>query len=393
VLERSLLFTFVMHGAGMIAMALWLLPGMPGGGADDAARVAYVASHPWLWRLGWLPWQLTAVSDLYLSLALVRTKWVPRVPAVFALLLTVAAVIPDQLGQLRWITTGIELARTDAAQYLAFESRTFQMTAVWGGVLYTLGALGWTWCFAAAGVWSRTLTVLSAILWPVFFAGTLGPIIGIAPPLVALANAMGFVLLEAWFVLVAAAIDRRAWAAGPPVANSYRELLADCWDELPRGMQAVHAAGRLRGAFSIAWGTNAAARLLAWACRLPRAGENVPVELAIVANARGLSWARRMGNETVATEQRAHRGLLVESFGPMEFRFRIRRDGETLVYEQVGAGVRFVGYSWPLPRALSLRISARSRAEGDGARTEVEIAAPWIGRVLRYEGFVSGALT
>ena len=63
-LEWALLFTLVAHAAAMASMALLLLPAMPGGGtADDATRIARIANHPWLWRLGWLPWQLTALSE------------------------------------------------------------------------------------------------------------------------------------------------------------------------------------------------------------------------------------------------------------------------------------------------------------------------------------------
>src|SRR3954468_13827953 len=124
-LERALLLTFGAHGVAMLAMALVLLPGMPGGGArDDVARIAYIAAHPWWWRLGWLPWQITALSDLFLAYALLRTRWVPRLPAALTMLVTVAAVIPDQAGQVAWITRGIALAQAgDSARYLAFEAR------------------------------------------------------------------------------------------------------------------------------------------------------------------------------------------------------------------------------------------------------------------------------
>jgi hypothetical protein len=71
----ALAFTFLCHGAAMLGMVLFLLPGMPGGGvADVVARAAYVAGHPWRWRLGWLGWQLTALSDLLLGVALVWTR-------------------------------------------------------------------------------------------------------------------------------------------------------------------------------------------------------------------------------------------------------------------------------------------------------------------------------
>src|SRR5256885_9198758 len=93
-LEASLLFNFQIHAVAMVSMAVLLLPGMPGGGvADDAQRVAYIAHHPWLWRLGWLPWQATALADLLLAGALVRTKWVPRGPAPLTLAVTLAAIL------------------------------------------------------------------------------------------------------------------------------------------------------------------------------------------------------------------------------------------------------------------------------------------------------------
>lgn len=210
-LEYALLFTFAMHGLGIISMALFLLPGMPGGGTtSESMRVQYIASHPWIWRLGWLPWQLTALSDLALAVALVRTRWVPKWPAVVTVLFTVAAVIPDQMGQISWITKGIHLAQTDMLQYLIYEKRVFQWTAAWGATLYCFGAIGWTWCFAAAGTWNRALTALSAFLWPLFLIVCAGPFFGMNPKLVAAGNGIGFFLLQLWLILVTEQVMRRA---------------------------------------------------------------------------------------------------------------------------------------------------------------------------------------
>src|SRR5271170_3867785 len=95
-LESALIFTFFAHALGMASMALLLLRGIPGGSNTElAARATYIVEHPWLWRIGWLPWQLTAVSDLLLSLGLLRTPWIPRRPAILAILLTAIAIIPD----------------------------------------------------------------------------------------------------------------------------------------------------------------------------------------------------------------------------------------------------------------------------------------------------------
>src|SRR5262245_39139434 len=111
-LEQALLITILAHAAAMVSMALLLLPGMPGGGTLEVAeRAAYVAGHPWLWRLGWLPWHITALSDLLLAVALLRTSWIPRLPAWLILGLTLVAIGIEQPAELRWITQGVSLAQ------------------------------------------------------------------------------------------------------------------------------------------------------------------------------------------------------------------------------------------------------------------------------------------
>ncbi|HEX7897313.1 MAG TPA: DUF2071 domain-containing protein, partial [Planctomycetota bacterium] len=206
-LEVSLLFSFVVHGLAILGMALLLMPAMPGGGADDAARIRYLVEHPWLFRLGWFPWQVTALSDLLIAVGLLRAKAIPKLPAVLTLLVTVAAVIPDQVGQALWITRGLELAKGNPTSYLAWEAPVFQAIAVWAGTLYTVGAVGWTWCFAAAGIWNRALTIVSWIVWPLFFYANSGLA---SPAVIAIGNGVGFFLLQVWFALVIEALMRRS---------------------------------------------------------------------------------------------------------------------------------------------------------------------------------------
>src|SRR6476646_1339821 len=125
-LEQALLLSLVLHLLAMLGLALLLLPGMPGGSQGDVAgRMAYVAGHPWLWRLGWLPWQLTALSDLLLALALLHAPAIPRLPATLTFAVTVVALLPDQIGQLLWVTHGVDLAGSgNLAAYSAFEAAT-----------------------------------------------------------------------------------------------------------------------------------------------------------------------------------------------------------------------------------------------------------------------------
>jgi hypothetical protein len=214
-LEWALLFNFVVHGVAMLAMALLLLPALPGGSAPtDLERVAYIAAHPWRFRLGWFPWQLCALSDLWLAVAMVRVRWLPRAPAVGVLVLTLAAVVPDQGAQAVWITRGVALAQTDAAAYFALERTIFPLTAAWGALFYTLAALGWTWCFARAGTWSRALTLLSVPLWATMLVAVGGPLLPAAhrpsPAFVSAANGLGFTQLQLWLGLVTEAVLRRA---------------------------------------------------------------------------------------------------------------------------------------------------------------------------------------
>ena len=214
-LEWALLANFVVHGVALLAMALLLLPALPGGSAHtDLDRVAYIAAHPWRFRLGWFPWQLCALADLGLAVAMVQVRWLPRGPAITVLVLTMIAVVPDQWAQAVWITRGVALAGTDPAAYFALEREIFPLTAAWGALFYTLAALGWTWCFARAGTWSRTLSMLSVPLWATMLVAVGGPLLPAplrpSPAFVSVANGLGFLQLQLWLGLVTEAVLRRA---------------------------------------------------------------------------------------------------------------------------------------------------------------------------------------
>jgi hypothetical protein len=175
--------------------------------------MSYVASFPWLWRFGWFPWQLTALSDLLLSLALLRVHW--RLAALLTVLLTVAGIVPDQMGQILWMTRGVELAQQGSlALYSQFEATTFRWIGVYGGSCYTLAAVGWTWCFATQGAWrwTRRFTVSSAVLWSLFAFLSINPsfppFLLVPPLLIVGGNALGFVLLLLWFALAAETVLR-----------------------------------------------------------------------------------------------------------------------------------------------------------------------------------------
>ncbi len=219
-LEQILLINLGVHMVALVCTPFLLLPGMPGGSSTGVVgRVNHLAEHPWLWRMGWLPWQAAALVNVLTALALWRTSWVPRRPAAAVLLFTLLAVVPDQFGQVRWMTRGLDLAaeadrRGEFASYLEFEGQAYRAVVVWGGTLYLCMALSWSWCFAAAGTWKRSLTMLSAITWSLLALGSvaflLPEMLRPGPVFVAVSNAVGLMLLLFWFALVAEQVLRRA---------------------------------------------------------------------------------------------------------------------------------------------------------------------------------------
>lgn len=217
-LENTLVFSFCIHGIAMLTMLFFLLPGLPGGPHDSVAeRMAYVAGAPWLWRSGWFAWQLTALSDLLISLALLRIRW--RFAALLAVLFVVAGMIPDQMGQILWMTRGVTLAQEGVlSSYSQFEATIFFWISVYGGAGYTLAAICWTWCFATQKneswvSWSRGLTSYSVILWSLFALLSVNPLLPVrlhlSPLWVAGGNALGFVLLLLWLALATEMVLRR----------------------------------------------------------------------------------------------------------------------------------------------------------------------------------------
>jgi hypothetical protein len=210
----ALVINFVVHGLALVSMAAFLLPALPGGTAhSDAERIVAIAEHPWRFRLGWFPWQLCALADLWLAISMVRVDRFPRLGKWLVLIFTAIAVVPDQLGQAIWITRGVELAEHAPGSYLDLEREIFPLTAAWGALFYTCAALGWTWCFIAAGYWSRVLGVLSVTLWSSMVIAVVSPLLPIsirpAASFVSTMNGVGFVQLQLWLALVA----HRVWRA------------------------------------------------------------------------------------------------------------------------------------------------------------------------------------
>ena len=219
-LEQTLLLSLLLHLAAMASMALVIIQGVPGGGAtDDLARVTFVAEHPLRWQLGWIPWQLCTIIDIVTGLALVWTRWVPRIPALLTLAVTCAGAVIEQRGEIPWVTTGAHRAQDalrsgDLGSYLAFEHSAYRNTAILGASLYLVMVVGWAWCLAGGQVWNRAL---ARVLPPALAVLAIGSAALLLPEpvrpglrLAGVANGIGFVLLEAWLWLACEAVLARS---------------------------------------------------------------------------------------------------------------------------------------------------------------------------------------
>jgi hypothetical protein len=136
----------------------------------------------------------------------------------------------------------------------------------------------------------------------------------------------------------------------------------------------------------VSWGDGMLARALARALGFPRPAASVVVVLRIQPTAGGQRWVRQMGSVLLTSTQAASNGLLIETFGVIACAFRLLPEAAGLRYQQQYAALRCGSLQLRLPGWASPRVAALVVPTAAGARTEVEIAAPLIGRVLRYEG-------
>jgi uncharacterized protein DUF4166 len=167
----------------------------------------------------------------------------------------------------------------------------------------------------------------------------------------------------------------------------------DAWAHLSEPVKRLHK-GTMQGVgrFTIRRGENGAARLLARLMRLPSAGTDVPVCLAVTTHARGERWARTFGADApLVTEQwPGAGGALIERIGPTEVRYRLEVAGGALYYRHTGTALRLGPIRLPLPRSFAPRISARESALPEEKLTHisVEVSYPLIGRLISYKGFI-----
>jgi hypothetical protein len=143
------------HALGLAAMALVLRPGMDPLAFSAAERAGYVASHATAWWLGWLPWRVAALCNLWLGVEFLR--WAKRAEnaaarrsALLALLWLVIAAVPEQWAEWQLVTTFIAGAKGDVGAWNRDWALYAGITGVWANWGYTF----------TTGYWMRSAVAL-----------------------------------------------------------------------------------------------------------------------------------------------------------------------------------------------------------------------------------------
>ncbi len=224
-LELTFWFALITHAVGLFSMALLLMPGMPGGLIPDPTRIKYIAENSALWQAGWLPWQLSALSDFFIAMAFLSAKKIPLYLRILVLAITVISIIPDQTGQFRWVRDGSAIAKSslesgDLNKYLQFEAPIYMDICGWAAMLYSVLAIFWTISLKYVVKVSRAFFSFSWSIWILSFLCSVLFVASskiVIPFLVlATANAIFFPLLILWFgwvvdYLIKAQRTRSSW--------------------------------------------------------------------------------------------------------------------------------------------------------------------------------------
>ncbi|MEM9146424.1 MAG: DUF4166 domain-containing protein [Pseudomonadota bacterium] len=157
------------------------------------------------------------------------------------------------------------------------------------------------------------------------------------------------------------------------------------WDRLAPALRQFHSGGTHHGRAEVTRGAGRLAALTAWAFRFPPAGRDVPVAVAVRPTPRGETWERDFGGHRLVSEiTLAGPGRLRERFGPARFLLALVREGAGLRLEILSGTL----FGLPIPRALLPVTEAREHAEAGRFAFDIAIAAPLVGRIVHYRGWL-----
>lgn len=169
----------------------------------------------------------------------------------------------------------------------------------------------------------------------------------------------------------------------------YRRVMGEGFERLPevtrrlhRGRPAVIAIGEAE----VSPANGAVGQLVARMFGLPRVRGRLPVRVVIESRDGREHWTRFFGDSPMRSTMSAAPGNLIEErFGPFSLRMRLVTKAGGLDMERVSGRL----FGLPLPGFLLPRIRATERVDEYRRHAfDVEIAAPLVGRLVAYKGWL-----
>lgn len=180
------------------------------------------------------------------------------------------------------------------------------------------------------------------------------------------------------------------WTRMPAALPLYRRFFSDAWETLPEPIRVLHdGVARARGVALVERGTSILARLAAAIMGFPKAGTDVPVEVAFSRKDGRETWTRTFAGKSFSSEQFEGRGrsagLLCERFGPLTFGLAMTIEGDRLRL----IARRWSAFGVSLPFVLAPTGESYESVEAGRFRFHVEIGFAWTGLIVRYRGWLA----
>lgn len=171
----------------------------------------------------------------------------------------------------------------------------------------------------------------------------------------------------------------------------YRRVLDTAWERLPevvRDLHQVETSRRFEGRAVVDRGGGLAARLIGALYRFPEAGSDIPVSVLLERREDGELWQRTFAGRTFRSLQTEGQGrsacLIDERFGPVSVGLALVAIEGQLEY----AVRRWTLFGVPMPMFMAPGGRTFEFVKDGRFRFHVEIAHPWFGLIVRYQGWL-----
>lgn len=172
----------------------------------------------------------------------------------------------------------------------------------------------------------------------------------------------------------------------------YRRVLGEAWHRIPETIRDLHQVETRRlfeGRAVVDRGNGFFAKLIGAFYRFPDAGSDIPVSVLLERRQDGELWQRTFAGRTFRSFQREGAGrsafLIDERFGPVSVGLALVAEDGRLEY----VVRRWSLFGIPMPRFMAPGGRTFEFVEDGRFRFHVEIAHPWFGLIVRYQGWLS----